>query len=317
MKKLAKKAIGKNMSKHKGVIDMMFKKGDKVRIKAIGKYNGMCGRIVDSFGDENHSTYKVDVMTSTETTYNLDNVVFAEEHLEKVEDVLPKETVNNAVDEDWEPSLGGQYARWALAKSYKQKLFDLLNLQEAKGIRKYGVPLEQNKTLTTDQRIAHLQEELVDGLYYCEHLRDALGSDGITANDYQRAALRTAQIDKYSPDDLLQNGVMGLCGEAGEVIDIVKKCMFQGHPLDKKKLALEISDVLWYAAVSAYAIGYPLSEIMEMNIEKLKERFPDGFDKARSINRKEYKTEGRDSEEISSDVPGEGKPEAGSVRNDN
>lgn len=197
---------------------------------------------------------------------------------------------------------------------YARRIEDKIRKQVQKGLKKYGVTLDQNATLTTEQRIEHLEEELIDGLMYCEHLAEAVGDPGWTANDYQRAALRTAQTDKYSPDDLLQNGVMGLCGEAGEVIDIVKKCMFQGHPLDKKKLALEISDVLWYAAVSAYAIGYPLSEIMEMNIEKLKERFPDGFDKARSINRKEYKTEGRDSEKVSTDIPGEGTQETGSVR---
>lgn len=167
--------------------------------------------------------------------------------------------------------------------AYWQNICEINRRQEEKGRNKYGVPLEENVTLTTTQRIEHLEEELIDGLKYCEHLKE-LAEDGITANDYQRAALRTAGDDmaKY-----LINAVMGLCGESGEVVDIVKKHLFQGHDLDKKKIAEECGDVLWYAALLASAVGYKLGDIMAMNIAKLKERYPNGFDKARSINREE------------------------------
>jgi NTP pyrophosphatase (non-canonical NTP hydrolase) len=198
---------------------------------------------------------------------------------------------------------------------YALRIEDKIRKQVQKGRKKYGVTLDQNTSLTTEQRIEHLEEELIDGLMYCEHLAEAVGDPGWTANDYQRAALRTAQTDKYSPDDLLQNGVMGLCGEAGEVIDLVKKCMFQGHELDKEKIKQELGDCTWYISVAAYALGFSLSDIMEANISKLKERYPGGFSKERSINRKEYKTEGRDSEKVSTDIPGEGTQEAGPVRN--
>ena len=80
---------------------------------------------------------------------------------------------------------------------------------------------------------------------------------------------------------------MGLCGEAGEAIDILKKFLFQGHELDKKHLAKELGDVAWYLAVSADALGFYLEDIFQMNIDKLKARYPDGFDADRSINRAE------------------------------
>ena len=107
----------------------------------------------------------------------------------------------------------------------------------------------------------------------------------MTGNDYQIAALRTAGTENQR--ELLVNGVMGLCGEAGECIDIVKKHLFQKHDLDAEHLAKELGDVAWYLAVSAYAIGYSLDAIFEMNIEKLRARYPDGFDAARSTHRKE------------------------------
>lgn len=90
---------------------------------------------------------------------------------------------------------------------------------------------------------------------------------------------------QLSEKDVLINGVMGLCGESGEVIDIVKKHLAQGHSLDKEKIAKELGDVAWYVAETAYAIGYPLEEILQMNIDKLKARYPDGFDQEKSMNR--------------------------------
>lgn len=185
---------------------------------------------------------------------------------------------------------------------YRECIKDLLDKQIEKGLSKYGVLIEDNNTLTSEQRIEHLEEELVDALMYCEHLKAGISGDGLTADDYQRAALRTAQTDKFSPDDLLQNGVMGLCGESGEVIDIVKKVMFQGHELSRKDIRDELGDVAWYWSLACYALGFKASEVLEANIEKLKDRYKDGFSKERSINRKEYKSDGGDSPKVSADV---------------
>lgn len=106
----------------------------------------------------------------------------------------------------------------------------------------------------------------------------------MTPNAYQQAALRTAPRDLL-PNRLLLNGLMGLNGEAGEAIDILKKHLFQGHELDTAHMAKELGDVAWYLAVSANAIGYDLETIMQMNVDKLKARYPDGFDAEHSLHR--------------------------------
>jgi len=80
---------------------------------------------------------------------------------------------------------------------------------------------------------------------------------------------------------------MGLCGEAGEAIDIVKKHLHQGHGLDKKALAKELGDIAWYLAETAYALDIPLEDILRANIDKLKRRYPEGFSSERSMDRTE------------------------------
>lgn len=107
----------------------------------------------------------------------------------------------------------------------------------------------------------------------------------MTINEYQTAALRTAQTDKLTANELLLNAALGLCGESGEVADIVKKFRFQGHDLDIDHIAKELGDIAWYLAVGAYAIGLDLETIFRMNIEKLKARYPDGFSADRSLHR--------------------------------
>lgn len=105
-------------------------------------------------------------------------------------------------------------------------------------------------------------------------------------NDYQKAALRTASnMNERYPRIL--NGVLGLAGESGECVDIVKKHLFHGHELDKEHIAKELGDVAWYLAVAANAIGYDLETILQMNVDKLMKRYPDGFDIEKSIHRKE------------------------------
>ena len=106
----------------------------------------------------------------------------------------------------------------------------------------------------------------------------------MTINEYQKEALKTeAGMSKEYPRVL--NGLMGLNGEAGEAIDILKKHLFQGHELDKAHLAKELGDVAWYLAVSADAIGYNLETIFQMNIDKLRARYPEGFDAEHSLHR--------------------------------
>lgn len=87
--------------------------------------------------------------------------------------------------------------------------------------------------------------------------------------------------------DALINGIMGLCGESGEAIDIVKKWLMQGHELDKKHLVRELGDVAWYLAEAATALDVPLEAVFQGNLDKLRRRFPNGFDTGASVNRKE------------------------------
>ena len=87
--------------------------------------------------------------------------------------------------------------------------------------------------------------------------------------------------------DVLINSVMGLCGESGEAIDLVKKWLMQGHELDKEHLIKELGDVAWYLAVTAHAIGYDLETVLQMNADKLRNRYPNGFEKERSLHRQE------------------------------
>lgn len=103
-------------------------------------------------------------------------------------------------------------------------------------------------------------------------------------NEYQRLAMRTLNPE-LDQKDVLINSVMGLCGESGEAIDIVKKWLAQGHELDKEKLAKELGDVAWYLAEAATALEIPLERILEGNLEKLARRYPEGFRTERSLER--------------------------------
>ena len=108
----------------------------------------------------------------------------------------------------------------------------------------------------------------------------------MTINEYQKLAMTTMNPE-LDTKDVLINGVMGLCGESGEAIDIVKKWLAQGHELDKEKLAKELGDICWYIAETATALDLSLEDIMAANIEKLRKRYPEGVDADRSRNRSE------------------------------
>ena len=103
----------------------------------------------------------------------------------------------------------------------------------------------------------------------------------MTLNEYQKAAQRTSPDDH----DKLLNGVMGLCGEAGELINLMKKHMYQGHEKDWPRVVDEVGDCLWYIAEIASGLSVTLELIAMHNVEKLKRRYPDGFEVSRSVNR--------------------------------
>ena len=83
---------------------------------------------------------------------------------------------------------------------------------------------------------------------------------------------------------------IGLSGEVGEFNDIVKKVLFQGKEVDEdtiKHLRSELGDVCWYLAQAMIALDTSFEEVIDMNIAKLSDRYPGGFDALRSASRKE------------------------------
>lgn len=105
----------------------------------------------------------------------------------------------------------------------------------------------------------------------------------MTINEYQKLAMRTANPGCR----MLTNVGLGFAGESGEVADLFKKHIHQGHPLSMKKLIEELGDVAWYIALGCEVMGVSMEEVLEANINKLRRRYPDGFSADRSVNRKE------------------------------
>lgn len=108
----------------------------------------------------------------------------------------------------------------------------------------------------------------------------------MTVNEYQNLAMRTVNPE-LNKRDMLINSVMGLCGESGEAIDIIKKWFAQGHELDREHLKKELGDIAWYLAEAATALDFSLDEVLSANIEKLKKRYPEGFETEKSVHRKQ------------------------------
>ena len=108
----------------------------------------------------------------------------------------------------------------------------------------------------------------------------------MTINEYQSLAMRTLNPALDRKDELI-NGVMGLCGESGEAIDLVKKHLHQGHALDREGLVKELGDIAWYLAETAHALDVDLETVLQCNIDKLKRRYPEGFETMKSIERDE------------------------------
>ena len=106
----------------------------------------------------------------------------------------------------------------------------------------------------------------------------------MTLNEYQALAQRTSNRTLDQRGHLF-NGVLGLAGEAGECADLVKKHYFQDGRLFVEALEDELGDCLWYVVETAAALGVTLEEVAQHNVEKLKKRYPEGFEAERSLHR--------------------------------
>ena len=118
----------------------------------------------------------------------------------------------------------------------------------------------------------------------------------LNTDDYQKLAKAMDSTNDHAqclimcPDEVnrdLTEFAMGLASESGEFADEIRKHVFQGHRLDYQHLAEELGDIAWFLAMAANTLGYSLSDIFRMNIEKLIKRYPEGFDPERSVNRYE------------------------------
>jgi len=106
----------------------------------------------------------------------------------------------------------------------------------------------------------------------------------MTFDEYQDQALTTVNPLLDLSQQMI-DGAMGLCGEAGETIELIKKHLGQGHQLSLSAVAEELGDTLWYMAEIANSLGIRLDKIAQKNLQKISRRYPDGFDVARSISR--------------------------------
>ena len=125
----------------------------------------------------------------------------------------------------------------------------------------------------------------------------------MNGKEYQNLAMRTNdgnatnRLLNLTLSDTTENGIgedtgtvlnacLGLSSEVGEFNDMIKKWIFHEKDLDEEHLKKELGDIMWYIAMMCHAFGWSLDEIMEMNINKLKARYPEGFDTDRANNRK-------------------------------
>lgn len=130
----------------------------------------------------------------------------------------------------------------------------------------------------------------------------------MNANKYQKLAMRTndgkasdrligkmqeydmkfsnEQSDKESVDiGGIFNACLGLSGEVGEFNDMIKKWVFHEKNLDMEHAKKEAGDILWYVAMLCESFGWNMEEIMQMNVDKLIARYPEGFDVERANHR--------------------------------
>ena len=108
----------------------------------------------------------------------------------------------------------------------------------------------------------------------------------MTGNKYQELAMRTCSIPYEDTKGRMHHAIFGLTSEAGEAAGILQK-MYQGHEFDREHMAKELGDCLWMIAEACTAIDMTMEEVMQLNIDKLRARYPEGFSAERSLHRVE------------------------------
>jgi NTP pyrophosphatase (non-canonical NTP hydrolase) len=130
---------------------------------------------------------------------------------------------------------------------------------------------------------------MIDPKKYVEFV-DAVTSK--ESQDYSHFAARLFELEREGfPTQRLLTAAVGMSAEAGEFTEVVKKMVFQGKPVNEDNifhLKRELGDIMWYVAQACIGLGVSLEEVIEMNVDKLKSRYPGGeFDVHYSENRQE------------------------------
>ena len=111
------------------------------------------------------------------------------------------------------------------------------------------------------------------------------------SKDYSAFDKRTYELTKDIPVERLLTAALGICAEGGEFTEVVKKIVFQGKPVNEENIfhmKRELGDICWYLAQACMALDTSFDEVIEMNVDKLKARYPGGeFDVHKSENRKD------------------------------
>jgi NTP pyrophosphatase (non-canonical NTP hydrolase) len=129
---------------------------------------------------------------------------------------------------------------------------------------------------------------MIDFLKYAKFVNEVTSQE---SKDYPHFAARIYELAEDGvPTERLLTAAVGLCAESGEFTEIVKKMVFQGKPATEENfyhMKRELGDIMWYFMQACMALDVSPEEIIEMNVEKLKSRYPGGeFDVHYSENRK-------------------------------
>ena len=144
---------------------------------------------------------------------------------------------------------------------------------------------EYIKYFLSDQKVINNQPRIAN-IIFVEKEKEEMNTTIKTPTDYQKLAMRTCSIPYDKKKDMLMHAVLGLNSEAGEVAGIFQK-EYQGHEVKLEHLMKELGDCLWMIAEACTALDISMEDVMQLNIAKLRARFPEGFTAERSLHRAE------------------------------
>jgi len=178
-----------------------------------------------------------------------------------------EETVNNNEDDNM------------IHDSNVRQVINKMAQRTEKGLKEYGVTTERTDYSDSDW-LNELQDELLDASIYTEVLKKRVSSMSMLSS-FEDSVKRTSksnptkEVDGQELD--LLHFTLGVSGEAGELVDAVKKHMFYNQKLDTENVKEELGDLMFYIVAICQTLNVSLSEIMKDNVSKLKTRYPDGY----------------------------------------